>query len=328
MSQKPLRILVIGAGVIGSVYAARLQATGHPVTLLARGQHAAALHTNGLILQDASTGQSTTSHVRIVERLAPDEAYDLALVCVRLDQVAALVPALSANQQIPLLVFLLNHPTGTKSLVEELGAERVVLGFPGMGGTREGTNVRYIQIRQQSTTLGEVDGRITPRLLRLAAMLERAGFPTALSHSMDGWLKTHAVFVSSVSAALALEGGDSERLGQNRARVTLMVNAIREGFAALQSLDIPVTPFNLKLIFSWMPRWFAVRYWQQTLQTSVGTLAIAPHANAAREEMGLVASEILELLQDSPVHTPSLRRLLAALTQPALTPNDPPLGRA
>jgi ketopantoate reductase len=38
MSQEPLRILVIGAGVIGSVYAAHLQAAGNNVTLLARGQ--------------------------------------------------------------------------------------------------------------------------------------------------------------------------------------------------------------------------------------------------------------------------------------------------
>ena len=118
------------------------------------------------------------------------------------------------------------------------------------------------------------------------------------------------------------------RLGKNRACVTLMVNAIREGFAALQSLDISVTPFNLKLIFSWMPRWFAVRYWQHTLQTSVGTLAIAPHANAAREEMGLVARGVLELLQASRVSTPSLQRLLAALTEIAPAPDDLSLVRA
>ena len=327
MSQQSLRILVIGAGVIGSVYAARLQGAGENVTLLARRQHAADLRTNGLILEDAYTGQSTTSRVRIVESLAPDDVYDLALVCVRLDQVAATVPDLAANQQIPLVVFLLNNPTGTQPLLEQLGSQRVVLGFPGMGGTREGTRVRYVRIRQQPTTLGEVDGRITPRLRRLAAMLERAGFPTSLSRSMDGWLKTHAVFVSCVSAALALEGGDSVRLGQNRARVTLAISAIREGFAAFQSLDITVTPLNLQLIFSWMPRWFAVRYWQNTLQTSVGTLAIAPHANAAREEMGLVAREVLELLQASPISTPSLHRLLAALTEPAKAANVHPPGR-
>ena len=317
MSQQPLRILVMGAGVIGGVYATRLQAAGETVTLLARGQHAAELRTSGLVLEDASTGQSTTSHLRIVERLAPDDSYDLALVCVRLDQVAATIPELAANQRIPTVVFLLNNPTGTELLVEELGAQRVVLGFPGMGGTREGTRVRYVRIRQQPTTLGEVDGRITPRLWRLSAMLTRAGFSTTLSRNMDGWLKTHAVFVSCVSAALALEGGDSVRLGQNRATVALMVSAIREGFAALQSLGIPVAPFNLKMIFSRMPLWFAVRYWQRALQTPIGTLAIAPHANAAREEMGQVAREILAFLEPSPVPIPTLRRLLAALTEDA-----------
>jgi hypothetical protein len=103
-----------------------------------------------------------------------------------------------------------------------------------------------------------------------------------------------------------------------------MVNAIREGFAALQSLGIPVTPFNLKLIFSRMPQWFAVRYWQHALQTSVGTLAIAPHANAAREEMSQVARAILAFLEPSPVPLPTLKRLLAALTEttPALQPRQ------
>ncbi len=50
MTQEPRHILVIGAGVIGSVYAARLQAAGYPFTLLARGQHAADLRANGLCL--------------------------------------------------------------------------------------------------------------------------------------------------------------------------------------------------------------------------------------------------------------------------------------
>jgi 2-dehydropantoate 2-reductase len=317
MSQEPLRILVIGAGVIGSVYATRLQAAGSNVTLLARGQHAADLRSSGLILEDASTGQTSTSHLRVSERLVPEERYDLALVCVRLDQVAAIIPDLAANQHIPTLVFFLNNPTGTELLVEHLGSQRVVLGFPGVGGTREGTRVRYVCIRQQPTTLGEVDGQMTARLRRLSAMLEQAGFSTAISRSMDNWLKTHAVFVSCVSAALALEGGDSVQLGQNRTSVALMVSAIREGFAALQSLGIRVTPFNLKVIFRWMPRWFAVRYWQRALQTDMGTLAIAPHAKAAREEMGQVAREIQVLLEPSPVLVSTLKRLLGALIEPA-----------
>jgi hypothetical protein len=81
----------------------------------------------------------------------------------------------------------------------------------------------------------------------------------------------------------------------------------------LRALDIPIAPFNLKVLFTWMPRWFAVFYWQRALQTSVGTLAMAPHANAARDEMRLVAMDILKVLKTSSVPTPTLVRLLAFL---------------
>ena len=131
MSQEPLRILVLGAGVIGSVYAARLQAAGYHVTLLARGQHAADLRASGLILEDAATGQSTTNHLRIVEKLVPEESYDLALVCVRLDQVAATIPDLAVNQRIPTLVFFLNNPTGTQLLVSTSALSRSCWAFRG-----------------------------------------------------------------------------------------------------------------------------------------------------------------------------------------------------
>ena len=141
-------------------------------------------------------------------------------------------------------------------------------------------------------------------------MLEQAGFPTAISRSMDGWLKTHAVFISCVCAALALEGGDSVRLGQNRVAVLLMVSAIREGFAALQSLGVRVMPFNLKVIFRWMPRWFAVRYWHRAFLGSLGRFSFAAHSNAARDEMEQLASDVWRLVHNrESLPTPSLEQL-------------------
>jgi 2-dehydropantoate 2-reductase len=50
---------VLGAGVIGSVYAGRLLQAGHEVVLMARGARLADLHAHGLILQDAESGGRT-----------------------------------------------------------------------------------------------------------------------------------------------------------------------------------------------------------------------------------------------------------------------------
>src|SRR5581483_896041 len=101
-------ILIYGAGVVGSVYAARLQEAGHNVSLLARGQRAVSLRTQGIQLEDALTGRRTTTQVSIVEQLTPTDSYDVILVTVRLDQLHSVLPILAANHQVPTLLFLLN----------------------------------------------------------------------------------------------------------------------------------------------------------------------------------------------------------------------------
>lgn len=311
-----MNILIYGAGVIGSVYAARLQEAGYNVSLLARGQRAVSLGTQGILLEDASTGHRTTTRVSVVDHLASTDIYDVVIVTVQMDQLASVLPILAANHQIPTVLFMLNNPAGMQQL-EILEPHRVILGFPSVGGTRQGEVIRYILIRQQQTTLGEVDGRVTSRLQQLATAFKKAGFSVALSPDMQAWLKTHAIFVSCISAALATTEGDSVRLGHTRNRVVMMVQAIREGFIALQAQDIPISPFNLKVLFLWMPWWFAVLYWQYALRTTVGTLAIAPHAHAARDEMRQVARDIMAQLQTSSVSTPTLSHLLAFLEIPA-----------
>src|ERR1700685_2385339 len=55
----PMKLVVVGPGVIGSIYAGRLAQSGHEVTLLARGQRLADLRAHGLVLEDAASGRRT-----------------------------------------------------------------------------------------------------------------------------------------------------------------------------------------------------------------------------------------------------------------------------
>jgi 2-dehydropantoate 2-reductase len=52
-----VRILVVGAGVIGCIYAAKPSETGHEVVLLARGRRLPDLEIHGLVLEEAESGQ-------------------------------------------------------------------------------------------------------------------------------------------------------------------------------------------------------------------------------------------------------------------------------
>lgn len=133
-----MKILIYGAGVLGSVYAALLHGADHEVAILARGQRLADIRKHGVILEDSQSGKRMASRVPAVEKLGPEDDYDLAVVVMRKNQVARVLPSLAENQRIPTVLFLMNNAAGPDEFVRALGRERVLLGFPGVGGRASG----------------------------------------------------------------------------------------------------------------------------------------------------------------------------------------------
>jgi siroheme synthase (precorrin-2 oxidase/ferrochelatase) len=88
-----VRVLVFGAGVIGSVYAGKLLHAGHDVVLLVRGPRLVDLQSHGLILADAESGKRTSQPVEVISEPAPDDHFDLVLVAVRAEQIEGVLPA-------------------------------------------------------------------------------------------------------------------------------------------------------------------------------------------------------------------------------------------
>jgi 2-dehydropantoate 2-reductase len=308
-----VKILVYGAGVIGTLYAARLQDGGHRVTVVARGQRLADIRRYGLALEDIVGHGRSTTQVETTERLGPDDQYDLALITVRRDQVASVVPELAANHHVATLIFMLNNPTGSSDLAQALGRDRVLLGFPGAGGTRDGHLVRYAMIAQQPTALGELDGRQTARLRQLVEIFRQCGFPTTTSRDMDAWLKAHAFFVTAVSGAIYMAGGDCRRLSEAKATVALMAKGVREGYAVVRALGRSVEPFALRVLFTWLPPAFAVSYWRRFFASDMADYVFGRHARAASWEMRELANDCRALLEKTGVEAPALRQLYHAI---------------
>ena len=311
-----MKILVFGAGVLGSLYAARLQDAGHDVTILARGNRLEQIREHGIVLLESSSGLETSTAVEVVETLAPEDEYDLAIILVRKSQLADVLPVLAVNTRIPSFLFMVNNAAGPGALIEAIGRERVLLGFPGAGGTRQGYVVEYAQVsaKSQPTTIGELDGYPTARIVQIAAALGEAGFPVNISSNMDAWLKTHVALVSPIANALYLADGDNYRLAKTRDGVVLMIRAIREGLNVLKASGIPITPAKYRYL-SLLPEPLLVKMMQKGFATQRAELVLARHANAARDEMSLLAAEFKQLAVQSGVPTPSMD-LLASYINP------------
>ncbi len=304
-----MRILVLGAGVIGSVYASKLLAAGHDVVLLARGRRLTDLQSSGLILQEAESGQRTALQVMAVDALDADDRYDLVLVPVRSEQLASTLPLLSSMRDCSDVLFFGNTAGRQTQLVEALG-DRALFGFPAAGGVRDGPIIRYMLIAQQQTMLGEPSGATTRRTQHLKTVLQGAGFPTTITANMDGWLLGHAAFVVPIAFALYRVDTDASRLAADRATLRLMVRATRQAFRALRADGNTEIPANLATLYLRLPAAFAVSYWRRVLAGPRGELWFAAHTRAAPVEMRALADDLQAAIGRTGRPTPDLTKLL------------------
>lgn len=93
-----------------------------------------------------------------------DERYDLVVVAVRAEQLAATLPILTRLGDDSDVLFFGSAAGRSRGLAEALG-DRALFGFPAAGGIRDGAVIRYVLIRRQKTTLGERSGAIWRRVL-------------------------------------------------------------------------------------------------------------------------------------------------------------------
>jgi 2-dehydropantoate 2-reductase len=130
---------------------------------------------------------------------------------------------------------------------------------------------------------------------------------------MGTWLKAHAFFVTAISGAIYLAGGDCRRLSGENATLELMTDGVREGFSAVRALGLTVTPLPLRVLFTWLPKPFAVSYWRRFFASEMADYVFGPHARTASREMREVANDCHTLLEKAGVEARALRRLYDAI---------------
>jgi 2-dehydropantoate 2-reductase len=108
-----MEVLVVGAGVIGSVYGAHLAAAGIPVSILARGARADSILRDGLVIRDVITGESLQPRIKMVSEITACSP-SLVLIAVRSEQLASVCSTLAAVRGHPTLLFFGNIPEGRK----------------------------------------------------------------------------------------------------------------------------------------------------------------------------------------------------------------------
>jgi 2-dehydropantoate 2-reductase len=168
-----MKILVMGAGAIGAFYGAWLQRAGDEVYFCARGEHLRALKGGGLEVKSV-TGDF---HLAVKASSDPREfaPYDLILFCVKSQDTISAAKQLVGCLAEGGAVLTLQNGVENEALLCEVFPRDQVMG----GNARVGAEItapgNLLHTVGGNVEFGELDGRKTPRALRIAESFRRAG---------------------------------------------------------------------------------------------------------------------------------------------------------
>ena len=266
-----MRILVFGAGAVGGYIGGILTAAGADVTLVARGAQHDVLKQRGLILEGPKSGRPEPIRVRVCRPGEEKGPYDLIIVGLKSHQLAgaaAHMVGLLAKQGVMLLAQNGLPYWYFEKLDSPLRGARIQSVDPDgvlartipidavIGGVvfkpSDLVEPGRIRLADQATdrlAIGELDNHMTPRLKEIAAAIEPAGLPVAVSDDIRlvKWRKllSNGVFnpLAAITQATHRQIGDFEptrRIARVMVDEVLAVAAsvgVRPGTTADQMID-------------------------------------------------------------------------------------------
>lgn len=206
-----MRIAVVGAGAIGGYLGAKLSIAGDDVTFIARNRNLAAIDANGFRLQLPDGSEQHAPNVRAVQHAVDAGAQDAVLLTTKAHQVRELLPTiLGLLGDETMLVTMINgvpwwyfqklaglwegrtldsvDPGGELAAAIDPGRVIGSVVYPAAELVAPGI-VKVVEGNRFS--LGELDGRRTPRIEALSKSMMTAGFKAPISRDIRSelWVK-------------------------------------------------------------------------------------------------------------------------------------------
>ena len=210
-----MKIAVLGAGALGCAMGSCLSESGHEVWLINRREdHVETMNTLGLCVQvngaDRYTPVKAALHASHVA--AQIGTVDLLLVLVKSFHTREAITSATSIVGPDTVVLSLQNGLGHEDvLAEVVGRDKVMAGKTYAGGVMLGPGRIIRGTEGKETYIGELEGRMTDRVQRVAAAFNAAGLITHISDNIMGtiWEKLLVnVATGALSGITRLAYGD------------------------------------------------------------------------------------------------------------------------
>lgn len=235
-----MKIAIIGAGAMGSLFGARLSQAGHEVWLLDLWrEHVDVINRDGLTVITGE-GRLTARPLATTDAAAIGQA-GLVIVFVKAGNTAAAAQtALSLLGPETAVLTLQNGYGNAEELAEVLDPARIIAGTTAQGATILGPGL----IRHGGdgeTHIGDFAGGVTERVTRLAKALTVAGIPALAEADVKSLIWGKLIINAGINALTGITGLQNGRLLQFPQTKQLMELLVLEAVAvaAATGVDLP-----------------------------------------------------------------------------------------
>ena len=210
-----MNILMIGRGVIATLYAWAFENAGHKVTFYVRPGRAAQYGPLvNLELRDGRVNSKGTLlnekwPITMREDLNADHDYDLIVVSVNHNQLSEVVSFLSTRMSKATVLIFNNVWVDPQIAVSVLPNEQVVWGFPGGGGGFSGSTLKggFMKI----VFMGSCgNSNRSTRYQAVRELFRNAGFSVSESKDFRSWLWLHFIMDAGLTVQALKVGGFSK----------------------------------------------------------------------------------------------------------------------
>ena len=196
-----MRCCVVGAGSIGSLFAAHLATVSDVCVLTRRQEHARALNDEGLRV---SGRHDFTARVTAAADARDLPAFDLGIVATKAAGLAAAAESLSGRFPAATIMTVLNG-LGAEEVVRRSGDWQLVSAVTFMSGTKHSdTHVEYIL--DTPTWLGPYADTPFERVQEIAALIVDAGLKAEAMPDLRPAQWSKLIFNATVNGVAALTG--------------------------------------------------------------------------------------------------------------------------
>ncbi len=249
---------VIGAGSLGSAIGGSLAANGNDLVLVTRNRaHVDAINAGGLVMND---GEVTRS-IGVCAATGYDDLprADLAIVLVKSFDTQAAIEAALPVLGPDSTVLTLQNGVGCEEIIADLiGRERVVAGRTFIGGRITAPGVVEFGVVGRRTTIGELDGSMTPRIKQIADMFELAGMAVDVSSDIVVMMWEKLFVNVATGAWSALTGLPYGELSVHPEVAAMAIATVAEAMNVARGLGIGILTTDPEV--PWRRAWEGLPY--------------------------------------------------------------------